>query len=209
MLRQNVFYTQEQDPLQMKDVFTILEQLSYNNTDLTTKIDHLLSFLEKYVVVAGQGKHEVAAPKQKIITKKIINPKYLADSHQLNELQKLWVKVVNEVKLEIMKRNNMNLSKMQYEDIGNEKFTKFDKIEAMSKFFAQERVIAQLDSSMLNKKCCTHLCNQAIPAIQTPSRLDTDGRDRRFQDKSLDRTQIINPMARSDYATHKRSSSHN
>jgi hypothetical protein len=30
-----------------------------------------------------------------------------------------------------MKRNNMNLSRMTYEDLGTNKFTKFDKIEVI------------------------------------------------------------------------------
>ncbi|EAS05524.2 hypothetical protein TTHERM_01220440 (macronuclear) [Tetrahymena thermophila SB210] len=74
-----------------------------------------------------------------------------------NQIKQLFIKSVSEVQNEIQKRNKMlNTFNPNLDQIEVQKFTKFDRIEVISKFFSSLKFLEIIKTMIFDQKCCNN-----------------------------------------------------
>ncbi|KAL4501477.1 hypothetical protein ABPG72_021284 [Tetrahymena utriculariae] len=74
-----------------------------------------------------------------------------------NQIKQLFIRSVSEVQNEIQKRNKMlNTFNPNLDQIEVQKFTKFDRIEVISKFFSSLKFLEIIKSMIFDQKCCNN-----------------------------------------------------
>ncbi|KAL4484978.1 hypothetical protein ABPG74_020155 [Tetrahymena malaccensis] len=74
-----------------------------------------------------------------------------------NQIKQLFIRSVSEVQNEIQKRNKMlNTFNPNIDQIEVQKFTKFDRIEVISKFFSSLKFLEIIKTMIFDQKCCNN-----------------------------------------------------